>query len=475
MFGLQYSGGHMQERLNAIIDWFIPASLRGSQSELVLARNFVLLHLLGPLMGQSVTIFLWMTTTGNHWQSWVLEAVVTGFFFIPFYLRRSGNMKACAMISVQALVGLSFFGSFYFGGISSPLLPWFLIALVLGFFYLADSTRQVLMLMGVQLACFVTARLWLGSFPVLIDTADLIVPNMFSIIGAFTYMTILCLFYETVMRSSLRLEKETIDQQSRVEFMREAMQAAEQASHAKSIFLAKMSHELRTPLNAVIGYTEILRESWEERGEDARKAQDLDRIHAAGRHLLALVTDVIDLSSIEADKIELALEPVVLADLLNEVVSTATPLTSKRDNRLLLNVPDDPGCYMLDPLKLRQSLLNLLSNAAKFTTKGTIMLTVLQSVEGGAPWLTFEVTDTGVGMRPDALERIFETFSQADNETVATFGGTGLGLTLTRRFVEMMGGQISVRSDYGIGSGFTIHIPVTPAALDRQPAQTMAA
>jgi signal transduction histidine kinase len=465
----------MYDRFNAIIDWFIPESLKTSHSDLVLARNFVLLHLLGPLMGQSVTIYLWATMTGNHWQIWVLEAVVTSFFFIPFYLRQTGNMKLCAMISVQSLVGASFFGSFYFGGISSPLLPWFLIALVLGFFYLADSTRAVLATIGVQLVCFVAAWLWFGAFPVLIDTDELIVPNLFSIVSAFTYMTVLCLFYETVMRASLRLERETIDQQSRIEYMREAMQAAEQASQAKSIFLAKMSHELRTPLNAVIGYTEMLREAWEERGEDERKAQDLGRIHAAGRHLLALVTDVIDLSSVEADKIELSLEPVALNDLLAEVVATATPLTRKRDNHLLLNVPHHPGSYMLDPLKLRQSLLNLLSNAAKFTTKGTIMLSVLQTVESGEQWLTFEVTDTGVGMRPEALERIFETFSQADEETVTQFGGTGLGLTLTKRFVEMMDGQISVRSDHGIGSGFTIRIPVTPVALDVDPVQTIAA
>ena len=460
----------MYRRLNTLVDWFIPDSIRASEADLPMMRNFVLLHLLGPLMGHSVTVFLWLTLKGNHWQFWCLEAIVASFFFIPVILRVSGNIRLPAMISVQSLVAVSLFGSFYFGGISSPLLPWFLIAMVLGFFYLADSTRTVLACISAQLALFVACRLWLGSFPSLMNASELVIPNAMSILAATTYMTLLCLFYEGVMRVSLRMEQEAIDQRSRVALLREAMHAAEQASRHKSIFLAKMSHELRTPLNAVIGYTEMLREMWEERGEDERKAKDLDRIHGAGRHLLALVNDVIDLSSVESDKIELNIEPVSVGSLADDVVSTASPLARKRDNRLVLNVPEDIGVYNLDALKIRQCLLNLLSNAAKFTTKGMIMLTVLRSTEADGEWLSFEVTDNGVGMRPDALERIFETFSQAENDTVARYGGTGLGLTLTRRFVEMMGGAISVRSEYGVGSGFTIRIPAVAAAASAAPA-----
>lgn len=461
----------MFERLNNIIDWFIPASLRAHESDLLSVRNFVLLHLLGSAMGQMVTLSLAAGMAALGWQFWALEVAAAGFFLVPVLLRLTGDMKISAMVSVQSLVAVSLFGCFYFGGISSPLMPWMLIALVQGFFYLADSTRQVMTHVAGQLALFAMATVIAPDSSVaLIAPANLFLPNMFSLFATFTYMTISCLFYQTVMRSSLRLEQEARDQHSRVEYMREVMQAAEDASQAKSIFLSKMSHELRTPLNAVIGYTEMLREAWEERGEDERKAQDLDRIHAAGRHLLALVTDVIDISTVEADRIELNLEPVVLRDLLDEVAATAIPLTRKRDNRFVLNILDGPGRYMLDPLKLRQSLLNLVSNAAKFTSKGTIMLTVLDGMENGRHWLTFEVTDSGVGMRPDALGRIFETFSQAEDATVTQYGGTGLGLTLTKRFVEMMGGQISVRSEYGIGSGFTIRIPVAVAQLCEQQA-----
>ncbi|WP_340587497.1 HAMP domain-containing sensor histidine kinase [Erythrobacter alti] len=458
----------MISRLTPVLDWFIPENIRASETDVPMVRHFVMLHLLGPLMGHTVTAFLLMQLSESNWQFWVVEACVASFFLVPLILRQTGSMALAAMVSVQTLVGLSLFGSFWFGGISSPLLPWFLIAMVLCFFYLYDSIKYALIGITLQLATFTAARLLSGNFPQLVDPAELLLPNVFSILAALTYMTVMCLFYEAVMRVSLRLEQETIDQRGRVAELRHAMSAAEQASKRKSIFLAKMSHELRTPLNAVIGYTEMLKEEWIERGEDERKAKDLDRIHAAGRHLLALVNNVIDLSSIESDRIDLNTEPVVVRDLADDVIATASPLARKRDNKLVLNMPEDLGTLELDALKVRQSLLNLLSNAAKFTTKGTIMMTILRSQEKDGDWLTLEVTDNGIGIRPEALERIFKSFSQAENDTATRFGGSGLGLALTKRFTEMMGGTISVRSEYGLSTSFTIRIPAIESSLSER-------
>jgi signal transduction histidine kinase len=453
----------MHKSIYRFIDWFIPPAIRETESDRLMARTFVLLHLLGPAMGHSVTYFLWQALADAGWQFWATEAIVVSFLAIPLLLRIGGSLRVAAMVSVQVLVGLSLFGSFFFGGISSPLLPWFLIAMVLGFFYLADSIKVTLAGVALQLACFVGARIAFGDFPDLLETESLKLANTFSILAALAYMTLLCLYYETVMRISLSLEQETIDQRSRLELLREAMQTAELASKRKSIFLAKMSHELRTPLNAVIGYAEILRESFEEKPDAGRKMQDLDRIHAAGRHLLALVNEVIDLSSIEANRVELSTQPVVLKSLIDEVIATASPLVSKRDNRMIVNMPEDLGTLELDALKVRQSLLNLLSNAAKFTTKGTIMLTVVKRVTGHGDKLLLEVTDNGIGIAPEALRRIFETFGQAENDTLSKFGGTGLGLALTKRFCQMMDGTIEVRSDRGVGTSFTIEIPMVPA------------
>lgn len=451
----------MPKSLYLLTDWFIPRNIRETESDLLMARTFVGLHLIGPLMGQTVTYFLWQTPAGTTWQFWATEAVALSFFATPFILRTFGNLPVAAMISVQSLVCLSLFGAFNFGGISSPFLPWFLIAMVLGFFYLSDAIKLVLGGIAIQLSVFIAARVINGAFPEILHLSSLRLANTFSILAALSYMTLLSLYYETVMRIRMSVEQEMIQQQAKLALLSEAMEAAEAASKRKSIFLAKMSHELRTPLNAVIGYTEILRETFEEDDRNAHKTRDLDRIHAAGRHLLALVTDVLDLSSIETNRVDLSIEKVDVAILIEEVVATASPLVSKRANRLIVNMPEDLGMIELDALKVRQSILNLLSNAAKFTSNGTIMLSVLRKQNGKGQFLLLDVTDNGIGMSPEGLNKIFEQFGQAENDTVTHFGGTGLGLALTKRFCQMMGGSIDVRSEQGIGTSFVIQIPIT--------------
>jgi signal transduction histidine kinase len=463
----------MHQSLYSFIDWFIPEPIRQTDSDRLMARTFVLLHLLGPTMGESVIFFLWQTPAGGTWQLACTQVMVTSFFGVPFLLRAWADLRRPAMCSVHMLVALSLFGSFYFGGISSPFLPWFLIAMALGFFYLSDSVKVVLVGVAVQLLAFFSIRLAYGAFPSLVPVESLKYANLVSIMAALTYITMLSLYYENVMRFNVQAEQDAIEQRNKLDALREAMEAAEGASKRKSIFLAKMSHELRTPLNAVIGYTEMLRDTFEEQKGAKRKMQDLARIHTAGRHLLALVDDVIDLNSIEANRIELVTEPVEVTSLINEVIATASPLVRKRDNRMVLNMPEDLGTLELDALKLRQSILNLLSNAAKFTTKGTIMLTVLRKVTPQGDIMLLEVTDNGIGISAEGLARLFQDFSQAETDTSSKFGGTGLGLALTKRFCEMMGGTVDVRSERGVGTAFTIEIPVgrrsirqTPSVID---------
>jgi signal transduction histidine kinase/CheY-like chemotaxis protein len=254
----------------------------------------------------------------------------------------------------------------------------------------------------------------------------------------------------------------------------EARLAAEQANQLKSSFLANMSHELRTPMNAIIGYTEMLLEDLQDSAVEgaAQMAQDLERIRGSGKHLLALINDILDLSKIEAGKMELAPEDVVVGEFIADVVDTVRPLVAKNSNTLVLQVPDDPGSMHADLTRLRQSLFNLLSNAAKFTDHGTITLGVELLAEGPRPRLRFSVTDTGIGMTEQQVGKVFEDFAQADSSTARRFGGTGLGLSISRRFCRMMGGDISVRSIAGVGSTFTIDLPVhvsETAAQDNAP------
>jgi signal transduction histidine kinase/DNA-binding response OmpR family regulator len=238
----------------------------------------------------------------------------------------------------------------------------------------------------------------------------------------------------------------------------ELYQQLEAASQHKSAFLANMSHELRTPLNAVIGYSEMLQEMAEDEGFD-QFVPDLTKIRDAGRHLLNLINDILDLSKIEAGKMDLYLEEVDLKALLEEVRSIVAPLATSGGNRLDIVYPDDLGTLYTDRTKLKQSLLNLLGNASKFTQHGRVALE-LRSVDEE---LSFSVSDTGIGMTEEQLGRLFQAFSQADASTTRRYGGTGLGLAITKHFCEMLGGRITVESEAGAGSTFTITLPVQAA------------
>jgi GAF domain-containing protein len=240
------------------------------------------------------------------------------------------------------------------------------------------------------------------------------------------------------------------------EIQEKSRQLAEASQH-KSQFLANMSHELRTPLNAIIGVSEMLREDAEAAKQDL---EPLDRVLGAGRHLLALINDILDLSKIEAGRMELQLEDFALAPLIDGVVRTIEPLAAKNENRVAVNCDGAIGRLHADQMRLRQALLNLLSNANKFTERGTISVDARHGQENGRDWITIAVADSGIGMTPEQMGKLFQEFSQADASTTRKYGGTGLGLAISKRFCEMMGGDITVASEVGRGSTFTIRLPM---------------
>jgi signal transduction histidine kinase len=250
--------------------------------------------------------------------------------------------------------------------------------------------------------------------------------------------------------------------------------AAERARSNLSHFLANMSHELRTPLNAIIGLTDMMVGNAARFGTE-KALEPLRRVLGAGRHLLALINDILDLSKIEAGRMELHLETFPLAPVIEDVAKTIEPMAMKNVNRLVIDCPADLGTIHADQIRLRQSLLNLASNANKFTEKGTLTIAAYAGQESGRDWVTLSVADTGIGMTAEQMGKLFQEFSQASSATASKYGGTGLGLAISKRFCQMMGGDITVESEVGRGSTFTIRLPRivdAPKEVAANPAHT---
>src|ERR1700692_3430280 len=397
----------MWDRLIGIIDWFIPSAAKLERSEHGLARNFVFTHLFGPALSQSISVFLYLSDPDPGLACWTVIVCIWLFWTLPFVYKLTSNLHLSTLISVELLAFTSLFGAYYYGGVSSPFLPWLIISLLLGFFYLSERPILVVGLFTVNIVGFCLAYLRWG-FPELVPQQQLSTVGWISILSATIYMSWMAIYYANMIAMRSDLEREAERHRETAVRLRHAKDMADLANRAKSIFLAKMSHELRTPLNAVIGFSEILLENVDMDGKNGHKKIDLERINSAGKHLLSLVTDVLDLSKIESNFIELKVEEFNLNEMVHEVIANVQPMIAENGNQLVVRCRNDLGMVSTDQTKLRQGALNLWSHAAKFTQDGIITLSVQRRRSQAGDWIEIQVQDTGIGIAHSDIGRLFQ-------------------------------------------------------------------
>ena len=443
--------------LQRVMNWFVPEHLSGDLHTRKRVQMFIISHVFGPIIATPIPVFLWFADPNPWPQVPILAASIYGFW--PFLALVKLFPRAYTPLAMASVLNLSFcilWGTYNYGGTSSPFLVWFVLTPLLAFMYLGSTwTARIFVFGQITLGIAGLYGIYLyRDFPVHIPVENMVVAGVLSALGSNIYVFMMAAYYSSVVDSQSELIKEIDRHQSTLKALTRAKDDAERANRAKSEFLAKMSHELRTPLNAVLGYSELMLEDAELDGRSEQIA-DLQKISAAGKHLLAMVNDILDISKIEAGKMVLHVENVDLDQLIDEVESTARPLVAKNSNSFSVERGSNLGAMRADITKLRQAIFNLLSNAAKFTQNGQIVL----SVRRDGDWMEIAVTDTGIGISPEQQKVLFSNFSQASSKIAAVYGGTGLGLSLSQNLCRLMGGRIDIESELGKGSRFTIRLP----------------
>src|ERR1700735_4730023 len=448
--------------LDRLVNYFIPPEIAADRDARNRAHVFLVSHILGPFIGNVVPIALYVFDPAPGYEVVVLAISITSFWIFPFVLRAGMPYNPLALVSIQNLTFCILWSCYFYGGVTSPTLAWVLVIPLLAFFYLGSSKslRLIVMTMfAVNLAIF--SCLYLSGYPIKSDlpVAAMQGLGLVSTIAASIYVAMMALYYAKIQASQSELESEMRGHMATASELRRATEEAERARAAKADFLAKMSHELRTPLNAVIGYSQILLEDAEDE-EDVESVADLTKIHDAGQHLLKLVNEVLDLSKIEAGKMELDLEETHLAELLGDIVSAARPAAVKNCNQVICRIDPNLGTALCDAGKFRNMAGQLLDNAMKFTHNGKVEVVAERQVDALGDDLVVRVSHSRIGIAPSQIANLFEKFTVADDSSTSKYGGTGLGLALSQRLCKLMGGEIAVESEVDKGSCFTIRLPL---------------
>jgi len=445
------------ESATKLADFFIPASIAADHEQKKLARIFLYSHIFGPFIGATVPLAVYLFDSQPDYRATILLASILCFWAFPFILKYTAAYTTLTIVSIQNLIFCILWSCYCYGGVRSPTLAWLLTVPLLSFLYVGPSTRMRLLIIG-QFA--VNTVIFYGVhqvFPPPPPTMSLVAVESLGLVSttaAALYVAMMALFYANALASQVELKSEIDGHLRTTSELLAATESARRSSAAKSEFIAKMSHELRTPLNAVIGYSEILLEE-AEGDKDLQSAADLGRIHEAGIHLLKLVNEILDLSRIEAGRMEVSEELADCGDLLRSIAPRFESEARANGNQIIVDAEAAPGAMLVDVAKLRQVLEQLIENAITFTKDGRI--TISAALREDAFCIT--VADTGCGIAPERLDGFFDRLETVD-EIDQRSSGAGVGLLLCKRLCELIGSTLTLESDQGKGTSLTITLPM---------------
>ena len=452
-----------------IADYFIPPALAADREAKKRARIFLYSHLFGPFIGSAVPLAVYAFDSAADYKADVLFGSILSFWLFPFLLKYTGAYRTLSFISIQNLIFAILWSCYSYGGARSPTLAWALNIPLLAFLYIGPSSRLRLALLAqftVSAAIFFGVNEFFEPPPLTMSPIAIQALGLVSTTAAALYVAMMALFYANALASQVELKTEIEGHLRTTADFVAATESARRSSAAKAEFIAKMSHELRTPLNAVIGYSEMLLDEAETE-QDAQSAADLKRIHGAGVHLLKLVNEILDLSRIEAGRMETLAEVVDCGDLLGSVVGRFEEAARLNENTLVIDASAASGAIFIDAAKLSQIVEQLLENAVAFTQKGVVRVTAERRLRDEADCLRICVSDTGCGIAPERLDGFLDRLETVEEADGRQEGGAGVGLLLSKRLCELIGATLSLESELGRGTRATVELIMPADAIER--------
>jgi signal transduction histidine kinase len=459
----------IMERLDQAINWFIPAEIKADPELLQRARMFMISHACGPIIALPLPAMMYVLGFPADYRLFVFSGAILLFWAYPFALRQFGHYRALAFASVQNLIFTIMWACYCYGGVHSPFIPWLVTVPLLAFFYYNWPVKLRFALIGLialYLGVFYGLYKWGYAFPP-VRLQDLQVIGLISTVAAGVYVAMMAFYYARVLASQADLEAEINEHLATSNELRRAAEEAVRAGAAKSEFVAKMSHELRTPLNAVIGYSQILLEDARLDG-DTSSVTDLEHIQKAGTTLLRLVNDVLDLSKADAGKMEVYPEMVDLEIAIRNTLEQRRLEVESQDNALSLVLGNPLGNGLIDWRLVDRVLGQLLDNAGRFTRGGKVQVLISRAPAAETDWLVVEVNDNGRGIEASRLPNLFKVFDSMEDVSDSKYGGTGLGLPLSHKLCDLLGGLIRVNSALGVGTSFRLELPLHSGAATRE-------